>query len=83
LLLPISILTRQIVNVRLPEENGRFKGFGYVEFADKLSLIEALKLNEETFHKRTIRIDIADNQNKGQFIKWSPSNVMSCPCVLS
>lgn len=52
--------------MRLPEENGRFKGFGYVQFADRQSLIKALEMNEESLQKRNIRIDIADNQgNKG------------------
>nr|CAB3241784.1 eukaryotic translation initiation factor 4B [Phallusia mammillata] len=59
-----------ILNVRLPEENGRFKGFGYVEFADKANLIKALEMNEETFQRRTIRIDIADNQNKADSGPW-------------
>ena len=53
------------MNVRLPEENGRFKGFGYVQFEDRQSLIKALQMNEETLQKRNIKIDIADNQNKG------------------
>uniref|UniRef100_H2Y944 RRM domain-containing protein n=3 Tax=Ciona savignyi TaxID=51511 RepID=H2Y944_CIOSA len=53
-----------ILNVRLPEENGRFKGFGYVQFNDRQSLIQALQMNEETFQKRIIRVDIADNNNR-------------------
>ena len=51
--------------MRLPEENGRFKGYGYVQFGDRQSLIKALEMNDETLQKRNIRIDIADNQTKG------------------
>lgn len=36
-----------MVNVRLPTEQGRLRGFGYVEFEDKQSLIDALGLNDE------------------------------------
>ena len=57
----------QVVNVRLPEENGRFKGFGYVQFGDRQSLIKALEMNDEMLQKRNVRIDIADNQNKGEY----------------
>jgi len=56
----------QVVNVRLPTDNGRFKGFGYIQFADRSSLIEALKKSDETLQKRPIRVDVADNQNKDQ-----------------
>uniref|UniRef100_F6RZE8 RRM domain-containing protein n=1 Tax=Ciona intestinalis TaxID=7719 RepID=F6RZE8_CIOIN len=54
-----------MTNVRLQEENGRFRGYGYVQFPDKQSLIQALQMNDETLQKRVIRVDIADNQNKG------------------
>lgn len=39
----------QITDVRLPQDSGggRPKGFGYAEFADKESLVEALKMNNE------------------------------------
>ena len=55
----------QVERVRLPHENGNFKGFGYIEFSDRNSLLEALKRNEELINKRPVRIDIADNQNRG------------------
>lgn len=32
--------------MRLPNENGRQRGFGYVEFETRTALIEALALNE-------------------------------------
>ena len=34
------------MNIRLPEDKGRMKGFGYAEFIDKATLIEALTLND-------------------------------------
>ena len=36
----------QVLNVRLPQDGGRLKGFGYAEFADKATLLEALAMNE-------------------------------------
>ena len=36
----------QVVGVRLPTDSGRAKGFGYAEFADQQSLLDALALNE-------------------------------------
>ena len=33
--------------MRLPNENGRQRGFGYVEFATKDALVNALSCNEE------------------------------------
>ena len=33
-------------------------------------MIEALKLNDSQLHKRTIRVDIADNQNKGKGVHY-------------
>lgn len=37
----------QVVSVRLPQESGRQRGYGYAEFPDKASLIEALGMNDE------------------------------------
>jgi RNA recognition motif-containing protein len=36
-----------VKKVRLPNDQGRYKGFGYAEFEDKASLIEALGFNDE------------------------------------
>lgn len=57
---------QKVANIRLPIENGRFKGFGYIEFADRGSLIEALKKSDEMLNRRAIRIDVADQQGKDQ-----------------
>ncbi|XP_076813138.1 uncharacterized protein LOC143459759 isoform X1 [Clavelina lepadiformis] len=59
-----------IVHVRLPEENGRFKGFGYVQFEDKQSLIKALEMNDTQLLRRNVRIDIADNQQNKDGGSW-------------
>ncbi|KAM9321178.1 eukaryotic translation initiation factor 4B [Gastrophryne carolinensis] len=48
--------------VRLPREPSnpeRLKGFGYAEFDDLESLLQALSLNEESLGNRRIRVDIA------------------------
>lgn len=46
-----------ILNVRLPlDERGRFKGQGYIDFADRESLITALQRNEESFFNRAMKV---------------------------
>jgi RNA recognition motif-containing protein len=35
------------MNVRLPEDNGRLRGFGYVQFETREALIDALSMSEE------------------------------------
>nr|XP_005162013.1 eukaryotic translation initiation factor 4B isoform X1 [Danio rerio] len=53
--------------VRLPREPSnpeRLKGFGYAEFDDVESLLQALSLNEENLGNRRIRVDIADQSNE-------------------
>lgn len=59
----------KVTSVRLPREGGgergRLRGFGYAEFADKQSLIEALALNNETLKNRAIRVNLAgDHENE-------------------
>lgn len=58
----------QVLNVRLPEDRGRLRGFGYVEFADRQNLLDALNMNEENMMGRKVRVDLADqhqqNENK-------------------
>ncbi|XP_052804881.1 eukaryotic translation initiation factor 4B-like isoform X2 [Mya arenaria] len=51
-------------NVRLPDDNGRMRGFGYVQFKTRQGLIDALGMNEEVFGGRKIRVDLAgESQN--------------------
>ena len=58
----------QITGVRLPRdgdpETGRLKGFGYADFSDRDSLVEALKMNEHTLNGRKIRIDLSTHAGK-------------------
>ncbi|XP_050406365.1 eukaryotic translation initiation factor 4B isoform X1 [Patella vulgata] len=54
----------KFLNVRLPSDQGRLRGFGYVEFEDRESLLEALTMDDSMFAGRKIRIDLAgQNQN--------------------
>ncbi|ELT99249.1 hypothetical protein CAPTEDRAFT_221548 [Capitella teleta] len=55
-----------IVNIRLPEENGRMKGFGYVEFEDRQMLVDALNLNDSMLKNRKVRIDLAGQSQDGK-----------------
>ncbi|KAK7872194.1 hypothetical protein R5R35_001755 [Gryllus longicercus] len=56
----------QIVNVRLPrdERPGRLRGFGYVEFETRQSLIDALSLPDTTIKGRRIRIEVAAENDR-------------------
>ena len=49
-------------------ETGRLKGFGYADFEDRNSLLEALGMAEYTLKNRKIRIDLASQSgNRGGF----------------
>ena len=50
------LLYLQIVNVRLPDDRGRAKGFGYAEFEDRQSLIDALSLHDEVSLQQVFNI---------------------------
>lgn len=41
-------------------QTNRPKGYGYVEFIDRESLVEAIKMNGESLHKRNVRINVAE-----------------------
>jgi len=41
----------QITSVRLPSDGGRAKGFGYAEFEDRQSLLDALTFSEAVSFK--------------------------------
>lgn len=47
---------------RLARENDRMKGYGYVDFLDKGSLIEAMKMDGEFFMSRKIKVDLSTAQ---------------------
>jgi len=42
----VSVTLLQVTSVRLPSDGGRAKGFGYAEFEDRQSLLDALTYNE-------------------------------------
>lgn len=48
----------KVETVRLPTENGRFKGYGYVDFSDRESLIAALGKNEQMLNNRQLKISL-------------------------
>ena len=51
--------------MRLPrEKDGPLRGFGYVEFGDRESLIAGLKM-KDSLQQTGVRIDIASNRNRG------------------
>lgn len=48
-----------ILNVRLPlDERGRSRGNGFIDFADRDSLIAALQKNEQQFFNRPLRVTL-------------------------
>ncbi len=53
----------KIKGVRLPRDGdadtGRLKGFGYADFEDRESLVEALSMNEHLLKNRKLRVDLA------------------------
>merc|ERR1712156_488662 len=59
----------KIKGVRLPRdgdaETGRLKGFGYADFEDRESLVEALNMNDQLLQNRKIRVDLATHAGRG------------------
>merc|ERR1712226_932605 len=59
----------KIKGVRLPRdgdaETGRLKGFGYADFEDRESLVEALNMNDHLLQNRKIRVDLATHAGRG------------------
>ncbi|CAH2040362.1 unnamed protein product, partial [Iphiclides podalirius] len=53
----------KITNLRLPREGGRLKGYGYVDFEDRESLISAMNIEDLTVGGRRIRIEVSNNDN--------------------
>lgn len=59
----------EIASLRLPRDDGdsgRLRGFGYVEFAKRQDLIEALSISEPIIHGRRVRIDLSSESDKRQ-----------------
>ncbi|XP_076765893.1 eukaryotic translation initiation factor 4B [Xylocopa sonorina] len=53
----------KISNIRLPKDSNKLKGFGYVEFEDRQSLIDALCLSNTPMKTRRVRIDVSNSTN--------------------
>ncbi|XP_023707552.1 eukaryotic translation initiation factor 4B isoform X2 [Cryptotermes secundus] len=53
----------EVTNIRLPRDERRAKGFGYVEFGSRSSLISALTMVDTTVRGRRIRIEVAENSD--------------------
>lgn len=60
---------QNVVSIRLIEDDGRPKGFGYVEFGDRQSLVDALNLNGTSLQGRNVRIDVAGPQTRNSSAK--------------
>jgi translation initiation factor 4B len=57
-----------VLNVRMPvDEGNRSKGFAYVEFADRESLIAALTRKDTNFNKRPIKITLDEPKSSGSY----------------
>lgn len=59
----------EIVSLRLPRDDsdsGRLRGFGYVEFAKRQDLIDALSIPEPMLNGRRIRIDFSSEGDRNR-----------------
>lgn len=57
----------EISSLRLPRDDGdsgRLRGFGYIEFAKRQDLIDALSISEPLIHGRRIRIDLSSENDQ-------------------
>ncbi|XP_043487360.1 eukaryotic translation initiation factor 4B isoform X1 [Polistes fuscatus] len=54
----------KVSSVRLPKDpNKQLRGYGYVEFEDRQSLINALSMTNSTMKTRRIRIEVSNSNN--------------------
>ncbi|XP_018314509.1 eukaryotic translation initiation factor 4B isoform X4 [Mycetomoellerius zeteki] len=53
----------KISNMRLPKDANKIKGYGYVEFEDRQSLINALTITNTTIKTRRVRIEVSNSSN--------------------
>jgi len=57
----------RVETVRLmKDEGGRLKGYGYMDFEDRESLVNALQMSEITMSNRKVRIDLATGAGKSR-----------------
>jgi len=53
----------EVTNIRLPRDERKPKGFGYVEFGSRSSLISALTMVDTTVKNRRMRIEVAESDS--------------------
>ena len=53
-----------IKDVQIPRNESKGRGFAYIEFHDRESLIEALKLNGESLNTRAVKINLPDESGR-------------------
>lgn len=54
----------KITNMRLPKDSNKLlRGYGYVEFEDRQSLIDALCLSNTSMKTRRVRIEVSNSSN--------------------
>lgn len=53
----------RISNMRLPKDANKIRGYGYVEFEDRQSLIDALSMTNTTIKTRRVRIEVSNSSN--------------------
>ncbi|KAI4503558.1 hypothetical protein M0802_000961 [Mischocyttarus mexicanus] len=54
----------KVSSVRLPKDpNKQLRGYGYVEFEDRQSLIDALAMTNTTMKTRRVRIEVSNSSN--------------------
>ncbi|XP_023246004.1 eukaryotic translation initiation factor 4B isoform X2 [Copidosoma floridanum] len=53
-----------VSGLRLPRDGNKFKGYGYIEFADRQSLKDALSIVDTNLKGRRIRIEVSNNDDR-------------------
>ncbi|OXU29418.1 hypothetical protein TSAR_009296 [Trichomalopsis sarcophagae] len=51
----------KVSSMRLPKDGNKFKGYGYVDFEDRQSLIDALSMIDTNLKSRRVRIEVSNN----------------------
>lgn len=56
----------EILEIKLPRDHvtGRIKGFGFVVFATRNDLVEALVMNEQMLRGRPVRVGLVENRER-------------------
>ncbi|KAG7197491.1 hypothetical protein KM043_013338 [Ampulex compressa] len=53
----------KVSNMRLPKDSNKIRGYGYVEFEDRQSLIDALSITNTVIKTRRVRIEVSNSSN--------------------